>query len=126
MPQKKTVLLVDDDHDFLLPITIVVKKEFEVATAHSGEECLAFVAKQKPDLIVMDVMMNTLSDGLETAKKLKSDDATKDIPVIMLTSVKEHYDYRDQMDPTFFPNDKWIDKPVKPEILLKEIKKLIG
>ncbi|MBN1980064.1 MAG: response regulator [Chitinivibrionales bacterium] len=125
MSVKKTVLLVDDDNDFLLPLVAAVKKEYAVLTANSGAECLAIVEKSRPDLIVMDVMMSTLSDGLETAKKLKINEDTRSIPLIMLTGVNEHFDYREQIDESYFPNDKWIDKPIKPERLLKEIKSLL-
>jgi CheY-like chemotaxis protein len=74
----------------------------------------------------MDVMMQSLSDGLDTAKKIKQSPATKTIPIIMVTSVNEHFDYRTQIDEDFFPNDKWLDKPVDPNVLVREIKTLVG
>ena len=124
--EKKTVLLVDDDEDLLEQARVVVAREFNVELAHSGEEALAKLGKNRYDCIVMDVMMRSLSDGLETAKKIKENSATKMIPVIMVTSVNEHFDYRTQIDESFFPNDKWLDKPVDPTILLQEIKRLVG
>lgn len=123
--EKKTVLLVDDDEDMIEQVRSVVAKEFNVETASSGKEALGKIEKKSYDCIVMDVMMQTLSDGLDTAKKLKENTATRAIPIVMLTSVHEHYDYRTQIDEAFFPNDKWLDKPVKPDVLLQEIKKLI-
>jgi two-component system phosphate regulon response regulator PhoB len=124
--EKKTVLLVDDDDDPLEQVRFVVAGEFNVDLAHSGEEALAKLGKNRYNCIVMDVMMQSLSDGLDTAKKIKQNSATKTIPVIMVTSVNEHFDYRTQIDESFFPNDKWLDKPVDPNILLQEIKKLVG
>jgi len=124
--EKKTVLLVDDDDDPLEQVRFVVAGEFNVDLAHSGEEALAKLGKNRYNCIVMDVMMQSLSDGLDTAKKIKQNSATKTIPVIMVTSVNEHFDYRTQIDESFFPNDKWLDKPVDPAILLQEIKGLIG
>ena len=126
MDTKKNVLLVDDDEDLLEQVRMVVEKEYAVDVARSGEEALGKVAGKRYDCIVMDVMMESLSDGLDTAKKLKMNDATKTIPVIMLTSVNEHYDYTSQIDMSYFPNDKWLNKPVKPEVLMAEIGKLIG
>ena len=126
MDTRKTVLLVDDDQDLLEQARLVVEKEFAVDVAYSGEEALKKVAEKKFDCIVMDVMMESLSDGLDTAKKIKANDATKSIPVIMLTSVNEHYDYSSQVESDYFPNDKWLNKPVKPDVLVAEIKKLIG
>jgi CheY-like chemotaxis protein len=124
--EKKTVLLVDDDEDLLEQARVVVAREFDVELARSGAEALAKLEKKRYDCIVMDVMMRSLSDGLETAKKIKENSATKLIPVIMVTSVNEHFDYRTQIDESFFPNDKWLDKPVDPIVLLREIKGLVG
>jgi two-component system, OmpR family, phosphate regulon sensor histidine kinase PhoR len=124
--EKKMVLLVDDDEDLLEQVRLVVGREFNVELARSGEEALAKLANSRYDCIVMDVMMQSLSDGLDTAKKIKESSATKTIPVVMVTSVNKHFDYRTQIDESFFPNDKWLDKPIDPNILLQEIKKLVG
>ena len=123
--EKKTVLLVDDDEDFLEQARVIIAREFNVELAHSGDEALAKLGENRYACIVMDVMMRSLSDGLETAKKIKENSATKMIPIIMVTSVNEHFDYRTQIDESFFPNDKWLDKPVDPTILLREIKRLV-
>jgi CheY-like chemotaxis protein len=120
--ERKTVLLVDDDPDLL---ERTIEREFNVELANSGKEALDKLGKKIYDCIVMDVMMQDLSDGLDTAKKIKSSAATKTVPIIMLTSVNEHFDYRSQIDQSFYPNDKWLDKPVNPDVLLKEIRKLI-
>ncbi len=126
MEPKKTVLLVDDDQDVLNSMKVALEKDYAVKTAMSGGECLETLSAEKPDLVVLDVMMETLSDGLDTAKKMKEQDTTKEIPIIMLTSVNEHYDYRTQVGEEYFPKDKWLDKPVKPEKLLEEVKSFIG
>ena len=126
MDTKKAVLLVDDDVDLIEQVRLVVEKEYAVDVAYSGEEALKKVDGKTYDCIVMDVMMQSLSDGLDTAKKLKENDATKSIPVIMLTSVNDHYDYTSQIDKSYFPNDKWLNKPFKPEVLMAEIKNLVS
>ena len=124
--EKKTVLLVDDDEDLLEQVRMVVAREYNVDLARSGAEALAKLGKNRYACIVMDVMMQSLSDGLDTAKKIKENSVTRTIPVIMVTGVTEHFDYRTQIDDSFFPNDKWLDKPVDPIVLLREIKKLVG
>lgn len=125
MDAMKSVLLVDDDVDMLEQTKMVVAKSFDVDLAYSGDEAMKKIAEKTYDCIVMDVMMESLSDGLDTAKKIKEDEATRSIPIIMLTSVNEHYDYRSQVDSAYFPNDKWLDKPVNPEVLMKEIGNLV-
>ncbi len=123
--EKKTVLLVDDDEDLIEQTRSVVAREFNVELASSGEEALAKIGEKSYDCIVMDVMMQSMSDGLDTAKIIRKNPATRAIPIIMLTGVKEHFDYRTQIDDSFYPNDYWFDKPVDPDLLLQEIKKLI-
>ncbi|MDM7995518.1 MAG: response regulator [Acidobacteriota bacterium] len=122
---KRTVLLVDDDEDLIEQVRMVVSREYNVDLAHSGEEALNKVGQKSYDCIVMDIMMQTLSDGLDTAKKLKENEATKAIPIVMLTSVNEHYDYRSQINESYFPNDKWLNKPVNPKEILREINALV-
>ena len=123
---KKMVLVVDDDADMRKLMEVALQGTYRVVSATSGKECLQAVAKEKPACIVMDVMMDDLTDGLETAKKLKEEKKTSDIPIIMLTGVNESYDYRSQVDANFFPHDTWLDKPVKADKLLKEVKARIG
>jgi CheY-like chemotaxis protein len=122
---KKTILVVDDDEDMRTQIGIVAKQEYNVDFAISGEEALYKLSINHYDGIVMDVMMDTLSDGLDTAKIIKENPATKTIPVIMLTGVNQHFDYRSQIDGDFFPKDKWLSKPVDPKRLLEEIKTIV-
>ena len=125
MDAMKSVLLVDDDVDMLEQTKMVVAQNYNVDLAFSGDEALTKIADKTYDCIVMDVMMESLSDGLDTAKKIKEDETTRSIPIIMLTSVNEHFDYRSQVDSAYFPNDKWLDKPVNPEVLMKEISTLV-
>jgi CheY-like chemotaxis protein len=123
--KRKTVLLVDDDIDVIEQLKMAVEKEYNVITAGSGEETMEKLAETKPDCIVLDVMMSHLSDGLDITKKIKENNATKNIPIIMLTGVNQHYDYSTQIDKSYFPYDKWLNKPIKPEKLLEEIKNMI-
>jgi len=124
--EKKMVLVVDDDADMRKLMEVALQATYRVISASSGKECILAVAKEKPACIVMDVMMDGITDGLETAKLLKEEKMTKDIPIIMLTSVNESYDYRSQIDANFFPHDTWLDKPVKPARLLMEVAARIG
>jgi CheY-like chemotaxis protein len=123
---KKQVLVVDDDADIRGQLKGMLDARYIVLQAASGKECLKCVDKFRPDCIVMDVMMDDVCDGLETAKKLKETKETSGIPVILLTSVNKSFDYRSQTDAAYFPHDVWIDKPVKAEKLLSEVARLVG
>ena len=104
---------------------MILDEDYDIVTADNGKMGLTKIHSEKPDLIILDVMMTHMSEGLDIAKKLKEDKELKKIPVIMLTSVNEHFDYRSQIDDSYFPKDCWIDKPVKSEKLLNTIKKYL-
>ncbi len=93
MPDKKVKVLIVDDDAFLSGIyaTKLELDGFEVATARDGEEGLKAAMREKPDLILLDVLMPKL-DGFEVLKRLKADPETKPIPVIMLTNLGQKED----------------------------------
>lgn len=85
----KRILAVDDETDVVLILKTALQSEgFIVDTAHNGRDALASVKEQKPDLILLDVMMPGMS-GFEVMHALKADDSTATIPIIMLTGLSE-------------------------------------
>ena len=121
MSTKKTVLLVDDDPAFIETSTIVLECKFNVRAAQDGRECIAEVKKEKPDLIIIDVMMRYLSEGLDVAKELKANTNFKNIPIIMLTGVSGGPGDEKQ---SFA--DLWLEKPVTPDRLIKEVGSILA
>ncbi len=93
MPTKKTKILIVDDDAFLSGIyaTKLEIEQFDVVIARDGEEGLKAAAREKPDLVLLDVLMPKL-DGFEVLEKLKADPKTKAIPVIMLTNLGQKED----------------------------------
>jgi CheY-like chemotaxis protein len=86
---KSKLLLVDDDPLFLRYLaTLFPRKEYEVVTASNGQEAVKHARRLKPDLIVLDLDMPK-PDGIETCKILKADEATKQIPVVILTATED-------------------------------------
>lgn len=85
----KRILAVDDETDVVLILKTALQSEgFTVDTAHNGRDALASVKEQKPDLILLDVMMPGMS-GFDVMHELKADDSTARIPIIMLTGLSE-------------------------------------
>jgi DNA-binding response OmpR family regulator len=83
------ILVVDDEPDVLLIVKTGMQAEgYDVVTASNGVDALAMVKEEKPDVVILDVMM-PLMDGFEVLAKLKEDDATAAVPVIMLTGLSE-------------------------------------
>jgi CheY-like chemotaxis protein len=126
MAERKTVLAVDDDPDVLEYVKSVLTPHYDVKTGFSGSECLDLAASIHPDVILLDVIMTHLGDGLDCLRKLKEQPATMRIPIIMMTSVHEVYDYRSQIEASFYDHDRWLDKPVKADVLLKTIQEVVG
>ena len=124
--QKKKVLLVDDDRDIVDAIAFVLKQAgYDVEVAYDGQQGLEKVAANKPNIIVLDVMMPVLN-GYETCKKLKASQETRDIPVIMLTAVASmvtstQFSHRDMMESDA---EDYMPKPVDPKLLMERIEKL--
>ncbi len=123
----KKILLVDDDEDFVAITRNQIKEGgYDVEVAYSGEECLEKTRKNKPDLILLDVMMPGI-DGLDTCAKLKFDLGSMDIPVIFLTALsKNAFENKFKNHPMLESKvDDRIAKPVDPGELLKTIKNLV-
>lgn len=118
----KKIMVVDDD-----PATVMIVKAvltthgFDVATAHSGRDCLDKVKNEKLDLILLDIMMPKM-DGWETLRKLKKNKITDTTPVVMLTvkeDVGETPDLKDVIS-------DYITKPFSKTDLIKRVKKILG
>jgi CheY-like chemotaxis protein len=123
---RPTILVADDDPIFVVSVVSVLGTRYDVRTAASGTEALAAVDDDPPDLIILDVMMDHMSEGFDVARVLRRDDATALIPIIILTGVDRVYDLRMEVDESWVPADQYFEKPISPEALLREVGKLIG
>jgi CheY-like chemotaxis protein len=131
----KTVLLVDDDIDLLDINRITLEGEgFNVLTAENGEQAMQIATTTHVDVAVLDVMMTTPTEGFLLARALRQDERTKQIPLLMLTSINTEHEAqgssfritdRDK-DPLWLPVDRFVDKPVKPEDLVSLVRTLAG
>ena len=124
----KKILIVDDDPDLVEAVsTILESKGYAVAKAYGGVEGLEKVKAEKPDLIVLDVMMPD-KDGYEVCKELKADAAYRSIPILLLTAVVSNIPttkYTQQMGKETEADD-YVDKPVEPEELVRRVETLIA
>lgn len=128
----KKVLIVDDDPDVrLFNTTVVEESGYTPIEAANGEEGLKIVKKDRPDLVILDVLMPKQS-GIRLYRELKTDKALIGIPVIMLSGVAKRTFLRSQKALTEFGDkpvpepENYLEKPVEPEELAREIKKLLG
>ncbi len=121
------ILIVDDDPDFVETTRIVLEQEgHETVSAGSGDEALQAIRRAKPDLVVLDVIMSSILDGLNVTQQLQDDPEHKDIPIIMVTSIA-NTDYA-----ALFPTDEYVHidafmtKPIVPDQLLSQVRKLLS
>jgi CheY-like chemotaxis protein len=123
---RPTVLVVDDDAVFVESLTAVLQTRYEVRSAGNGSEAVVAVEEEPPDLVILDVMMDHMSEGFDVARSLRADDATSLIPIIILTGIGRVYDLRMEVDESWVPADRYFEKPIAPEELLRAVAALIG
>ena len=126
MPSAK-ILVVDDDPDFVeIMRTILESSDYQVVTAANGEQALAQVKVQRPDLMLLDIMMSTVLDGLNVSEQLAQDPEARYMPVIMVSSIAET-PYAHVFPMGEQPHmDVWLSKPVDPKVLLAKVAELLG
>ena len=115
---KPTVLVVDDAADNLEVISGLLKDLYRVKVADNGAKAIEIVRSGPPDLILLDVMMPELS-GYEVCRQLKSDPATRDIPILFLTALASAEDESKGLE---LGAEDYITKPVSPGILRARVK----
>lgn len=116
---KKKILVVDDEREIVDSLCLALEmKDYDTITAFDGQEALEVARKEKPDLIILDIMMPKLN-GYQVCRELKKDAATKSIPILMVTAKTQESDY-------FWGKetgaDEYIKKPFKLLYLLDRIK----
>ena len=122
-----TVLVVDDDPDFVKVASKVLNKAgYEVVSAANGAAALKTMRQETPDLVLLDIMMSYILDGLDVSREMAEDPALKDIPVIMVTSLTSVKASGVFPTDEYVPVDEWLSKPVAPDTLLERVEKKLG
>ena len=125
----KKVLVVDDDSDFReATATLLEAKGYKVITAENGQKGFEEAKSKLPDIILLDVMMTHKSEGFDIARSLQRDTKTANIPIIMVTGVRKEMNlpFGFEPDKDWLPVKKVLEKPVRPDQLLKTIQEVIG
>lgn len=121
MPKAK-ILVVDDDPDFVsYTATILESHGYGVVSAGNSEQGMLALSREKPDLVVLDVIMSSVLDGLSMSQRMADDPALRNVPIIMVTSIA-NTDYL-----ALFPTDEsihidaFLTKPIAPAELLRQV-----
>ena len=116
------VLVVDDDLEFVKVTSKVLEKAgHEVASAANGAKALKAMRADRPAVVLMDIMMSYILDGLDVSREMAEDPELKDVPVIMVTSLTGVKGSGLFPTDEHVPVDDWLSKPVDPETLLARV-----
>ena len=120
----KKILVVDDQLEVRELVEVTLRTEdYQIFQAESGEDAIKIAKAEKPDLIIMDVMMPGRIDGLEATRILKNDPETKDCSVIMLTAKGQGYEMKEGIAAGA---DDYFAKPFSPLALIKKVAEILG
>jgi CheY-like chemotaxis protein len=129
------ILVVDDDQDIVESLkTVLESVKHTVLTASSGEEGIKKAVSEEPDLIILDVMMESIDKGFEVSRRLKGSQDTKNTPILMLTAIKEIADMNLNARTgessggaaPYLPVEALYEKPIEPKELLRKVDSLLS
>jgi CheY-like chemotaxis protein len=122
------ILIIDDDVDIVTAARLALESvKHQVISASSGKEGLEKVKAEKPDLIILDVMMETHTEGFQVALKLHSPDPSseykdfKNIPILMMTAIHSTTPLHYEPDIDYLPVQLFVDKPIDPDNLIGKV-----
>ncbi|MEN8208369.1 MAG: response regulator [Candidatus Fermentibacteria bacterium] len=131
----KKVLIIDDDIDVVEAMKIALESVgYEVESAGESEEGLEKLLEFKPDLVILDVMMTTITEGFNAAWEIRSpEDGSRfkdfrNIPILMISAVSSEQKmlFDPEKDEDFLPVNEFVEKPIAPRHLIKKVQELIG
>lgn len=127
------ILIIDDDPDILLAVRMCLEGAgHQVIEAKSGAQGLETLKSNRPDLIILDVMMETKTEGFQLALRVHSPDPTSEfaayqnIPILMLTAIHSTTPLRFEPETDYLPVELFVDKPIDPEDLVSKVEYLLS
>lgn len=125
---KKRILIVDDDADFAEAVSFFLEENgYRVLKARDGREGLKLAKMERPDLIIMDIVMNERTEGFFTVQELRRTVELKDVPIFVLSSLYSQIsDFRVAPDSGWLGHDEFFSKPADMPQLLEKIRRRIG
>jgi len=127
--EEPKILIVDDDPDIVEALKMTLEaSHYKVYTAANGTEGLKQVKAVNPNLIILDVMMDTTTAGFQVSLALRKAEpsseyaAYRHIPILMITAIHTTTPLRFGPDKDYLPVDAFIEKPIEPEVLLKQVR----
>lgn len=129
MSARKRILIVDDDPDFVESNKQLLEANgYDVISAPNGTLGLEKAKAEKPDLMILDVMMASNTEGFEVSRKIPETPELRKMPILLVTGIRRELNlpFGFEPDATWLPVDSVFEKPIEPSVLLAEIKKRVG
>lgn len=128
MADKKKILIIDDDIDLVEAMRVTLESVgYEVIDAQEGNRGMEKLRQEKPDLVLLDVMMAHLDEGFQLAYQIRSEEEIKDTPVVILTAVGNQtgFTFDPHKDEDFLPVQAFLEKPVNPRDLIDTVRQYV-
>ena len=129
MSEPTRLLMIDDDPDFVEGIRSILEGAgYEVDVAYNPDEGFQALESTPPDLLLLDIMMGRGAEGIMIARKLRKDPVLREIPVLIITGIREQIAFLfpgEPVHPRFVAVDELVEKPVEPELLLDRVSALL-
>ena len=127
-PAAKKILIVDDDHDFVEAVSSYLEAhDYVVVKAHEGRQGLKVAKMERPDLIIMDIVMNERTEGFFTVQELRRTAELKAVPIFVMSSLYSKItDFGVPPDSGWLAHDEFFSKPVDMPALVEKIRQRIG
>jgi CheY-like chemotaxis protein len=129
MSERKRVLIIDDDPDFVAGIRAILDSTYDTAVAYNPKDGLDALKKDRYDLLCLDIMMGRGAEGVMIARKIRMDKQLREMPVLIITGLREQIAFLfpgQAVHPGFVPVDELVEKPVEPDLLLQKVAALIA
>lgn len=127
---KPKILVVDDDIDYVESTAAILEANgYDVVVAYDGKEGFDKAKSELPQVILVDLMMNTINEGYDLVRNIRSDKRFEEVPLIMISSAHQVEAFKNANfvpDEVWFPIDMFLDKPIDKETLLKHVSKMLS
>jgi len=129
MDEKRKLLIIDDDPDYVAGIkSILEKANYSVNAAHNPKDGFQMLQAQSYDLLLLDIMMGRGAEGVALARKIRKDTKLRNMPILIITGIREQIAFLfpgQPVHPHFVELDELVEKPVEPKLLLEKVSTLI-
>ena len=129
MQDAKQILIIDDDEDYANALKVILENNgFRVEHAPNIGDGRTAIDRKRPDLVILDVMMDKHTDGFDLCRSLKEDDACRSIPILMVTAVTEKtgFKFSPATDGDYCPANEYVKKPISVSELLSRVNRLLS